>query len=402
MSDPARLHFRDPSYDGQLARTVSLAPVHAADIGEAMATAHRLRKLTGISWYDEWSKTAVRAAGDGERALAAGDRISARRAFLRASEYYRQALYFIRTDLDAAPLQTAYDSHVQTFHAAIGLMDHHVEAVQIPYESETLTGYLHSPDDSGAVRPTVLSPCGYDSTAESGWMDVPAALDRGYNILVFEGPGQGGALYKQRLFFRPDFEHVLSPVLDWLLSRPEVDPDAVILFGRSFAGYLSPRAAAFEHRIAALVCDPAQPNMGARVPTGLVGKVAVPAVRAQMRVSQNRAEFFGARMATHGIDNIEDYLTELRRYDMLALAPQINCPTLIIEAEGDFAGGQGETLRSKLTAPAELVNLTAEQGAGGHCGGLGQQLWAGTVYPWLSRTLGSRRTDPSADADSRA
>jgi hypothetical protein len=36
---------------------------------------------------------------------------------------------------------------------------------------------------------------------------------------VFEGPGQGEALYTQRLFLRPDFEHVLAPVLDWLLTQ---------------------------------------------------------------------------------------------------------------------------------------------------------------------------------------
>jgi pimeloyl-ACP methyl ester carboxylesterase len=136
-----------------------------------------------------------------------------------------------------------------------------------------------------------------------------------------------------------------------------------------------------------LVCDPAQPDMGARIPGGLAGKIAAPVVRAQMRVSADRAEFFGARMAAHGLDSIEKYFTELRRFTMLSHARQITCPTLIIEAEHDFAGGGGQTLTDALTAPAQLVPLTEHQGADGHCGGLGQEIWSEAVYRWLRNTL---------------
>ena len=42
-----------------------------------------------------------------------------------------------------------------------------------------------------------------------------------------------------------------------------------------------------------------------------------------------------------------------------------------------------------MTTPAELVRLSAQQGADGHCAGLGQDIWASTVYPWLSGVLPS-------------
>jgi dienelactone hydrolase len=387
VADPAKLLYRDPSYDGQLARTVSAALVHAADIGEAMATGRRVGRLSGRTWYDAWSKTAAVAQAVGERALLGGDKVTARRGFLRASEYYRQAYYFLRADLDDSRLKQAYAGHVETFGAAIALMDHGAESVRIPYQATTLSGYLFSPDRRGTRRPTLVIPCGYDSTAEAGWVNVPDALDRGYNVLSVEGPGQGEALFTQRLFFRADYEAVLSPVLDWLLARPDVDASRVALIGRSFGGYLAPRAAAFEHRIAALVCDPAQPEMAARLPEGFIGKVAAPVVKAQMRLNPNRAEFFGARMAAHGINSIDDYFAELHRYTMLKFADQIACPTLILEAEHDFAGGSGALLQGVMTAPVELVNLTEAQGADGHCGGLGQEIWAGVVYGWLRRTL---------------
>jgi hypothetical protein len=387
VADPTPVYFKDPSYDGQLVRTLAAAADHGADLGEALATARRIHPLDGGAWHKAWSHSAAVAAGAGESALRAGARVTARHAFLRASEYFRQAYYFIRSDLDDRRLQESYRRHVDTFLAAIELMDQLVEPVRIPYEATTLKGYFCAPDDTGGARPTLVFPCGYDSSAEAGWVNVPPALERGYNVLVFEGPGQGEALFTQRLFFRPDFERVLAPVLDWLLARDDVDDARLALVGRSFAGYLAPRAAAFEARLAALVCDPAQPDMGVKIPGGLVGRVAGPVVAVQTRMSKDRAEFFGARMAAHGVHSIGQYFAELRRFTMLAQASRISCPTLIVEADRDFAGGGGHALLYAMTAPAELVHLSSNQGAEGHCGGLGQEVWAETVYGWLGRTL---------------
>ena len=80
---------------------------------------------------------------------------------------------------------------------------------------------------------------------------------------------------------------------------------------------------------------------------------------------------------------------------MLRHAPQITCPTLIIEAEHDFAGG-GQTLIDALAAPSQLVQLTEHQGADGHCGGLGQEIWSEVVYHCLRDTL---LHDPTAVTD---
>jgi pimeloyl-ACP methyl ester carboxylesterase len=387
VPNPSKVVYRNPDYDGQLVRTLAAAPVHSSDLGETLATARSVKRLEGSAWHGAWFALAKRAKRSADSSLAIGDTTSARYAYLRASEYFRQSYYFVRSNLDDSRLQESYRDHVRTFAAAIPLMDVRAEAVRIPYQDTLLVGYFFAPDDTGTKRPTVLFPCGYDSTAEAGWVNVPAALERGYNALVFEGPGQGEALYNQRLFFRPDFENVCTPVMDWLFARGDVQTSSVILIGRSFAGYLAPRAAAFEHRLAALVVDPAQPNLADRLPSGLVAKVAGPVVKTQMRFSQNRREFFGARMAAHGITEISAYFAELRRYNMLEVANQISCPTLIIECDNDFAGGSGQILKDAMTAPTDLVRLSARQGADGHCAGLGQEIWSLTVYGWLSEVL---------------
>jgi hypothetical protein len=173
--------LRNPGYDAQLVRTLAAAQVAGADLGEAIATARRLAKPDPTSWHEQWSTTADTARDDAEAARAAGDRVSARHAYLRASEYHRQAYYFLRRTLDDPLLRASYAAHVATFDAAVALMDVAAERVLIPYDGTAVVGYFCAPDDSGAPRPTLLFPCGYDSTAPSGYVQVPDALARGYN-----------------------------------------------------------------------------------------------------------------------------------------------------------------------------------------------------------------------------
>jgi alpha-beta hydrolase superfamily lysophospholipase len=69
---------------------------------------------------------------------------------------------------------------------------------------------------------------GYDGTCEELFFIIAGgALERGYNVLVFDGPGQGGALVLQKLPMRPDWENVVTPVVDYLLKRRDVDPPAL-------------------------------------------------------------------------------------------------------------------------------------------------------------------------------
>ena len=61
---------------------------------------------------------------------------------------------------------------------------------------------------------------------------------------------------------RPDWENVIPGMFDALAAEPEVDPQRIVLVGRSFGGLTRPAAAAGEHRLAALIVDPGQFDMG--------------------------------------------------------------------------------------------------------------------------------------------
>lgn len=388
----------DPEFDAQLQRTASAVNADSADLGETLATARRVAPGDFNDWFTQWSALAEATAFTAQRAARSGQSVTARKAYLRSAEYWRQSIFFIRHDLDDPRLQGGYQAHREAFRAAIPLMPWSIETAEIPFDGARMGGYLLRPDmDRATSRPTLLIPCGYDSTAEAGYsITAYMALPRGYNVLLWDGPGQGGMLYEQRMPMRPNFETVLSPVIDWLLEQPGVDAGRLALIGRSFAGYLAPRAAAYEKRVAALVCDPAQVEFVSRIVPKMLDDKAWqrilerdPAFDRKLEealANPQKREWYGARMRTLGAATVGDFLRLQPAYTVQSTAHAIACPTLITDGEGDFAS-QSQMLFDLLTCPKKLVRFTEAQGAGGHCCGLGQNLWEEVVFGWLDEIL---------------
>src|SRR6201999_883210 len=131
----------------------------------------------------------------------------------------------------------------------------------------------------------------------------------------------------------------LRPVVDWVLEQPGVDPAALVLLGRSFAGYLAPRGATAEPRLAALVCDPAQYDFGAALHARL-GDAAwqrlqdrdptLEADLAPLMADPQKHNDFTCRMATHGVSTVTDYFRALSQFSLEGLADRITCPTLAL------------------------------------------------------------------------
>lgn len=402
-----RLAFANDEFDGQFGRTLSAAAVGAADLGEAYTTAAEIGgRYNPQRWYERWLARGESVRDAAEQAHVAGHLVTAHQCYLRAAEYYRQAYFYLRTDLGDERLRGAYQAHCQTFARAMELLPHTASPIRatevaIPFTTSgkriDIHGWLFRPSADDRPRPTIVMPCGYDSTAESGWGFAQGALARGYNVLSVEGPGQGSTLIVDRVYFRPDYETVLSQILDWLVAEPGIDSRRLVAEGRSFSGYLVPRGVAGESRIAAMICDPAQPDMGAKIPVGFKGRIAAPLMTALSRISRERADFFGSRMACHGVHTIAEYFRELKAFTMIDRASEISCPTIIVESHGDPVGGQGKALFAALTVENKLLFAPdPSTGISGHCGGLGQRVWDDVVYDWLDGVLADRNGIPAS------
>ncbi|GJM72653.1 hypothetical protein HMSSN036_48690 [Paenibacillus macerans] len=90
-----RLVFNDQTFSFELLRTLSYAPYGGADIGECLSTAYRIKEGDFESWYTEWYKTAERIQALADDSLKRGNQISAKEFYMRASNYYRTAEFFL-------------------------------------------------------------------------------------------------------------------------------------------------------------------------------------------------------------------------------------------------------------------------------------------------------------------
>ncbi|TXH42829.1 MAG: alpha/beta fold hydrolase [Actinobacteria bacterium] len=391
----------DDLFDGQAKRVLGLAPAGAADVGEVMTAAALIKGSELDSWYDEWVALADRVLALADDQAAAGRTVSARAAYLRGANYLRAAgSMLMGAPLDPR-LKSSHERHCAAFAKAAALSEHPLAKVTIPYEDTELPGYFGAPSDDGAPRPTLILLGGYDSTLAEGYsFNGSAAIARGYNILTFDGPGQGSALIDDGLTLRPDWGAVITPVVDFLSTRPDVDPARIGLVGLSLGAHLGPRAAADEHRLAALVADCGAFDLYApflqRLPGPLRAgytkgeRLAVDTVREMLdhMAAQPTAGWSLRRgMQVHGVATPMDYIEATREYTLAGHAERISCPTFVCNAEDDPISATAPTLVAALTCPKEFVTFTVAEGAGEHCESMARDLYHARSFGWLDAVL---------------
>lgn len=399
------IFFSDnPSFWYETLRMLGHIAYGGADFGEVATTAQRITPGDYDSWHDQWLATADRVAEQARTSQAGGHRVSARDGFLRASNYYRCAEFFLHGNAADPRIRHAYDASVACFRKAAKLFTPAIKPVEIPYEDTTLPGYLYHPDDSGLPRPTVVMFNGFDGTAEEmHFFGAAAAVERGYTVLVFDGPGQPGTRHRQGLAFRPDWENVVTPLLDHAVTLPEVDPERIALFGASMGGYLAPRAAAFDRRIAAVVALDGIFDLGdiSTAPLALPRAEAERRLRAAhdpgldtmietaMAAAPTLTWAIEHGMFAMGADSPRTFCATYLDYHLReGIAERISCPVLVCSGEDDgFFKGQPEKLYSHLTCEKTFMAFTEEEGAEAHCQSGAQRLAFARVYDWLDAVM---------------
>jgi hypothetical protein len=401
--------FTDADLQREFELALGGASCGVADIGELAATAARIADGDADGWVLEWTATAGAAWADANVADRAGRRVSARGHYLRAATYYATALPGVAPSSEPERWLALWRRQRTCWDRAVARFDPPARRLALPYEGTTLPGYFFPASDAapGERRATVIVSHGRDGpTSQALVLGGAAAARRGYHWMTFDAPGQEAALVEQQLPSRADAEAVLTPVIDTLLARDDVDPARLAVLGIGEAGYWVPRALAFEHRLAAAVADPGVVDVSARwlatLPAPL-GDLLRRGDRAAFERELHLAELFSPAIAArlrlrataHGL-SYSDGAVAARLYDALSAfrlgdeVAQITTPLLITDSDDEpFWPGQPRELFDRLPGPKRLVGLHA----GDRTSATGVLLAAaqrdGHIFDWLHTHLSS-------------
>jgi esterase FrsA len=206
-----------------------------ADVKDAFTSIHTRDK-------DEWAAGFMRVADrymNEAKALEKTDPTKANADYIRAWRLYS----FGRWPIPASPgKQKSYEKAIEAYLAHARFLDPPLEIVRIPFEGKEIIGYLRLPKNAQGPVPLVLAVNGLDSRKEDLSESFGAILPFGVGYLAVDGPGTG----QNPIKVSEGAERVLSRVLDYISTRPEIDKNRVAMHGVSWGAYWATKMAIVE------------------------------------------------------------------------------------------------------------------------------------------------------------
>ena len=227
---------------------IKVEAVHRAEVGqypligldpnnvkEAFETIHTADK-------DEWAAGFMRVADryfNEAKSLEKSDPTKANADYVRAWRLYS----FGRWPIPAsAGKQRSYARAIESFLDHAKFFDPPLEVVHIPFEGKEIIGYMRLPKNASGPVPLVIAVNGLDSRKEDLTESFGAILPFGIGFLAVDGPGTGQAPIR----VSETSERMLSRVIDYAQSRPEVDKNRIALHGVSWGAYWATKMAIVE------------------------------------------------------------------------------------------------------------------------------------------------------------
>jgi pimeloyl-ACP methyl ester carboxylesterase len=388
------LYFKSNDLDYQFqAFVLGYATYGGATVGEALYTAKHVNEKDLKSWWQVWNNTAVHTEAQANLSLQAGHVVSARKAFLRAFTYYRTSA--IMLSYHDPLFKETFDKARACYREFAHLSNPAIEVVQIPFEGKFLRGYFAKPQQGNNSKlPTYITIGGGDTLAEDLYFfGGAAALERGYNVLMVDLPGQGTTPF-DGLTMRHDSETAVRTMVDYLVSRSDVATDKIVASGVSLGGYFTLRAASYEKRLrtialstpivdwhqALLEAAPAPFRMAPNL-LGAITKFAGLFSPSQVIVFDRYFHWqTGAATMGEAFEKFKSWRVDVS---------QVTCPTLCIVGDGEDEVFKKQTrlCYDSLKTPKRLVICTEKDGADAHCQTNNLQYGQQLMFDWFDDVL---------------
>ena len=339
-----------------------------------------------ISTYADWKREFVALA---ESASKNGH-------LLRSGFYWRSAEFFMM--IDDPDRKTAREKFLAAIRSVYGA--ELGERYSVPYTDGKISGFLPAYRcRRSRVKGTIVLFGGFDSYTEELTAVLVYLRDAGYDVIAFEGPGQGGALEESGLAMTADWHKPVSAVLDhFALER-------VALMGMSLGGCLVMRAAAFEPRVERVIAYDVltsfqEVNLGQTRP-GIRGVLkTLLRLRARTIVNwlvgrvakTNPVVEWGIQQGMHvtGTNSAFEYLQSVAQFETTDVSASINQDVLLLAGSEDHyvpVEQWHDQIRMLSNARSITARLfTRSEHAQNHCqvGNFGLALR--TIVNWLDET----------------
>jgi alpha-beta hydrolase superfamily lysophospholipase len=364
------------NFQFQTLRALMETAAGGADLNEVLETVTLIVDGDEQSWYTNWAALGDRVFALAERTI---DPISSGQAYLRAHNYQRTAEFLLPHDDPKRP--ASWYASLDRYRQGLDRLGVRWERINIPYQDVQLRAHYFPGAPGAETKPLIMIVGGFDSILEELYgLLGKGALERGYAVLAYEGPGQGQVL-RDGLGFTHEWEKPTAAVLDEFL-RTHAKPKQIILIGMSMGGYFAPRAAAFEKRIDGVVAWDVCYDFGECVrPFVPMSKHPVLSKGIDYRWSADNAAW------TLGTNTIEESVAALQAYTLAPVADRITQPVLIMAATEDHAiplHQAADFQRALVNAKSVTLKIFDRiSGGGEHCQTGNQTLVHATIFDWV-------------------
>ncbi|WP_242832621.1 alpha/beta hydrolase [Clostridium saccharoperbutylacetonicum] len=365
----------NPNFNYQLNRTYNVSNGNLDEILELA------KKITDIKvWEKEMMVLAKKALKE--------ERIKDAIAYFRMTEFFMYDGNPDKIKTYDKAIELFYKYHEELFQSGILKFD------RVPYDQ----GYLpviHAVPEGECID-TILIHGGFDSYMEEFLPSLLYLRENGFDVYLFEGPGQGNVLRKQGITFSIKWERPVKALLDYY------NLNDVTIIGISMGAILAPRAAAFENRIKRVVAWSVCVNMFEllldAIPTAeqevlkeLLGQNDKDTINNIMYNQMEKEPLIDWAMHhgfyNMGVNNPYDYMLAANKYEYRDVADRITQDFMLLGAEKDHLI-RIEKYKDAIDSLKNVKSLTyrmftEKENAASHCNTGNPKLVLDTIISWI-------------------